>query len=76
MSVYRADGEVAYTVNHKVDFRQHNLDGTFTLIEAKGLATQDWRFRRNLLTEVWLPEHPDYDYEVRKAYRRPSKIRR
>lgn len=70
MPVYTSTGEVAYTINHKVDFRQHNLDGTFTLIEAKGFSTSDWRFRKNLLTEVWLLDHLDYDYEVRKSFRK------
>lgn len=53
-------------VTHKVDFRKHNLDGTFTLLEAKGFETDDYKMRRKWLLEFWLPEHPDHDYEVVK----------
>lgn len=51
-------------VSHKVDFRVHNLDGTYTLLEAKGFETADYRTRRRWLEKFWLPEHPDHDYEV------------
>lgn len=73
MCAYRADGSIAFKVNHKVDFRVHNNDGSYTLLEAKGYATDDWKWRRRLLEEIWLPEHPEYTYEVvqqraRRAY--------
>lgn len=51
-------------VSHKVDFRIHNLDGSFTLLEAKGLETRDYRMRRKWLENFWLPANPDYEYEV------------
>ena len=50
--------------SHKVDFRVHNLDGTYTLLEAKGFETQDYRDRRKWLERLWLPDHPDHDYRV------------
>lgn len=66
MPIYSKDGEVVNTVRHKVDFRVHERDGSFTLLEAKGKETYDYIFRRMLLEKVWLPEHPDHQYEVRK----------
>lgn len=53
-------------VNHKVDFRVHELDGSFTLVEAKGAELSDWQRRRKWLERVWLPEHPDHTYQVVK----------
>lgn len=53
-------------VTHKVDFRVHNLDGSFTLIEAKGFETSDYRMRVKWLEYFWLPAHPDHDYQVVK----------
>lgn len=69
--IYDRNGEVAMRKNWKVDFRVHEVDGTFKLLEAKGLEGDDYRWKRDILLNVWLPEHPDYTYEVRKmAYRR------
>lgn len=74
--VYRKDGEITNFVNHKVDFRIHELDGSFTLLEAKGQELADWRWRRDLLVNVWLHEHPDHTYLVVKdAGRRRSRSR-
>ena len=36
-------------VTHKVDFRLHNLDGSFTLMEAKGFESDDYKMRRKWL---------------------------
>lgn len=66
MPIYNKHGELVHTVNHKVDFRVEELDGSFTLIETKGIVTSDYVFRRNLLEKTWLPEHLDYRYEVVK----------
>jgi hypothetical protein len=49
---------------HKVDFRVHELDGSFTLLEAKGFETQDYRDRRAWLDAFWLPENLDHSYQV------------
>lgn len=51
---------------HKIDFRVHELDGSYTLLEAKGFETQDWRDRKEWLECFWLPDHPDHVYQVVK----------
>lgn len=68
---YRADGTPAFKVSHKVDFRVEYPDGSFGLVEAKGVETVDWRWRRKFLEHIWLPEHPDHTYEVirQRGYR-------
>ena len=53
-------------VTHKVDFRVHELDGSYKLVEAKGFETQDYKMRRKWLLNFWLPAHPDHTYEVIK----------
>lgn len=62
--IYNESGRIVHSVSHKVDFRAHNLDGSFSLIEAKGFETQDYKFRRKLLEKIWLIEHKDHDYHV------------
>ncbi len=64
--IYNEHGKLVHKVFHKVDYRTHNRDGTFTLLEAKGVETSDYKFRRKLLGAIWLPEHLDHEYEVRK----------
>lgn len=66
LSIYDKSGNVVMNKTWKVDFRVHNLDGTFTLLEAKGLEGDDYKWKRDILINVWLPEHLDYSYEVRK----------
>ena len=56
----------ALTMNHKVDFRIHELDDTYTLLEAKGVETGDYRLRRKWLTHIFLPANLDHSYEVVK----------
>jgi len=68
--IYSHDGEIVHTVSHKIDFRIHKDDGSFTLYEAKGKETPDYIWRRKLLEVVWLPEHPDHEYEVRYQHNR------
>lgn len=63
---YREDGTKAFLVRHKVDFRVHNNDGSFTLVEAKGIETDDYKWRRKFLENIWMPEHKDYDYKIVK----------
>lgn len=55
-----------WILNHKVDFRIEHNDGSFELVECKGMETKDWRIRKKLLEAVWLPEHLDHTYTVVK----------
>lgn len=66
LNIYDEDGMVAFTKNWKVDFRVHEKDGSFTLLEAKGMEGDDYKWKRDILTYVWLKENPNYEYEVRK----------
>lgn len=66
MWCYRENGERAFMVGHKVDFRITHIDGTFELIEAKGVETTDYKWRRKFLEKIWLPDNKDYTYTVIK----------
>ena len=66
MVAYRQDGLPAITMDHKVDFRIQLRDGSYELIEAKGVETEDYKMRRKFLENLWLPLHPDYTYRVVK----------
>lgn len=63
---YTKDGDHAFTIKHKVDFRIHHNDGSYELHEAKGIETADYKFRRKCLEELWLPLHKDHIYTVIK----------
>jgi len=62
----RSDGTPAFKVSHKVDFCVHLNDGSFELLEAKGVETTDYKWRRKFLENIWLPDHPEYVYTVVK----------
>lgn len=64
IAVYRQDGTPAFYVRHKVDFRILHQDDSYELLEAKGLELPDYKWRRRLLEEIWLPENPDHIYTV------------
>lgn len=66
MWCHRPNGLPAFKVSHKVDFRVTNNDGSYELIEAKGVETTDYRWRRKFLEHIWLPDHPEYTYTVVK----------
>lgn len=71
--VYREDGEKAFRVKHKVDFRIHHNDGSFELYEAKGIETDDYKWRRKFVENVFKPMNLDHEYTVIKQnsnYRR------
>jgi len=71
MWIYREDGVKAFSVSHKVDFRIHHNDGSYELYEAKGVETSDYKWRRKLLENLWLPLHKDHIYSVvKQGYRR------
>ena len=69
-TAYRSNGLPAFTIKHKVDFRIHHKDGSFELLEAKGVETSDWQWRKKFLEKIWLPDHPDHIYTVVKQSRR------
>lgn len=60
------DGRQGFPFRHKVDFRIHHNDGSFELYEAKGIETDDYKWRRKCLENLWLPLHPDHIYTVIK----------
>lgn len=68
--IYREDGVHAFTIKHKVDFRLHHNDGSYELLEAKGVETADYKMRRRCLEQIWLPQHPDHIYTVVKQNNR------
>jgi ribosomal protein S27E len=63
---YDESGKKAFCIKHKVDFRIHHNDGSFELLESKGVETSDYRWRRKCLEELWLPFHKDHIYTVIK----------
>lgn len=72
MWAYDKNGKPAMKVTHKVDFRIHHTDGSYELLEAKGMPTADWKMRVKWLETFWLPLHLDHTYTVvyQKSYRR------
>lgn len=67
---YRPNGLPAFKVRHKVDFRIHHKDGSFELYEAKGVETDDYKWRRKFIEHIFLPDNPDHTYTVVKQRRR------
>lgn len=77
MWAHLPDGTPAMKKCHKVDFRIHNHDGSYTLLEAKGWETPDYQERRRWLDNLWLPIHLDHDYQVvHQQKRRPMRRKR
>ena len=68
MIPYTSTGEAIpkLKVKHKVDFRVHENDGSYTLTEVKGMETTDWRRRRDWLLNLWIPDNLDHEYVVLK----------
>lgn len=58
------NGKPVFKVSHKVDFRIHHKDGSFELLEAKGLIMTDYKWRLKFLEHLWLPMHLDHTYTV------------
>lgn len=63
---YDKNGKLAFVEKHKVDFRIHHNDGSFELYEAKGVETENYKFKRRCLEQLWLPLHIDHTYTVVK----------
>lgn len=64
--VYLPDGSKADLFTYVCDFRCEKPDGSYLLVESKGVETQVWRTKKKILDLVWLPDHKDYEYEVWK----------
>ena len=63
---YDSNGKQYDTKTWKKDFCVYNLDGTFTLEEVKGVETPDYKWKRDLLENVWLVDNPEYNFVVLK----------
>jgi len=66
MWAYNKSGDPVLKMTHKVDFRIHHKDGSFELLEYKGVETADYRTRRKWLEKLWLPANLDHIYTVVK----------
>lgn len=64
VDIHAPNGERVATKSHKVDFCVHELDNSFTLLEAKGVHTVDYQWRRDVVVAIWRELHPEYEYEV------------
>jgi hypothetical protein len=64
--VYLPDGKPVHIFDYICDFKCTKNDGSFLLVEAKGAITGTYRTKAKILDLVWLPDHPDYEYEVYK----------
>ena len=70
VNVCNSKGEIVCSKRHKVDFRIHHNDGSYELLEAKGMITADYQWRRDIVVAIWLSEHKDYIYTVVKQNNR------
>ncbi len=61
--VYLPDGSKADLFTYICDFRCLKKDGSYLLVEAKGHVTDVYRTKRKILDLVWLPDHPDHEFE-------------
>lgn len=64
--VYLPDGKRANLFNYICDFRCTKPDGSYLLVEAKGMETGVFKVKKRILDLVWLPDHLDYSYEIIK----------
>jgi hypothetical protein len=64
--VYLPDGKKADLFTYICDFRCERPDGTYLLVEAKGKEMDTFKVKKRILDLVWLPDHPDYEYEIQK----------
>lgn len=70
VNIYNSNGEIVCSKRHKVDFRILHNDGSYELLEAKGVITSDYQWRRDIVVGIWLSEHKDYVYTVVKQNNR------
>jgi hypothetical protein len=66
---YLPDGSRVHLFTYVCDFRCHKPDGTFLLVEAKGFLTDVYKTKRKVLDLVWLPDHPDHEFEEVTQYK-------
>lgn len=64
--VYLPDGKPVHVFDYICDFKCTRPDGSYLLVEAKGMETAVFRTKKKILDLVWLPDNPDYDYEIIK----------
>lgn len=64
--VYLPDGKRADLFTYIVDFKCVKPDGSFLLVEAKGLEMQAFKVKKRILDLVWLPDHPEYEYVIER----------
>lgn len=64
--VYLPDNKRADLFTYICDFRCERPDGSYLLVEAKGMETETFKIKKRILDLVWLPEHLNYDYEIIK----------
>lgn len=64
---YNSRGDKINYKSWKVDFRVRELDGTYTLEEVKGVEGDDYRWKKEILEKVWLPDNKNYKFKVYKS---------
>jgi hypothetical protein len=64
--VYLPDNKPAFLFTYICDFCCERPDGSFLLVEAKGMETSLFRVKKRILDLVWLPDNPEYEYEIIK----------
>lgn len=60
---YLSDGSRADLFTYVCDFRCKRPDGSYLLVESKGFLTDIYKVKRKILDLVWLPDHPDHEFE-------------
>ena len=61
---YLPTGEKLNLWDYICDFRCTKPDGSYLLVEAKGMRTGRFRDNLRLLDDIWLPDNPEYEYEI------------
>lgn len=60
---HRQDGSPVKLFNYICDFRCRRPSGKYLLVEVKGMLTATYRIKKKALELLWLPDHPDYEFE-------------
>lgn len=60
---YLPSGSKVDLFTYICDFRCKKPDGTYLLVEAKGHKTDVYRTKLKILDAIWLPDHPDHEFE-------------